>query len=348
MTEHGTPRDDDPELTRPVDQPTVSTGAEQTDLVLPPETGPAGWHGEPHPSFDDRHVREGPGLGYYLSIAVAVAVVVGLVGTIVFLGVKRPVRQVAGAPVATSARQPTSIATRPPTRGTTPTPTTSAAPRAADAMSPLAEHPMSTSDAVMTAPPCALTRFDPANDRQAAFYQEAKVCADAAWRALLPAAGLPATSVSVVTVHGGPATTPCGTVEPADPPTQCQSTVYMTPAHLRDVERNDRFPGRYFGVFLREYARAIQDATGLTALYTNARKQPGAVAADLDRRLAQQATCLAGIASGAMAGQGAVDANITAEIRDRLSTVDAPPDAATWLDRGFQTRRPAACNTWAE
>jgi predicted metalloprotease len=70
-------------------------------------------------------------------------------------------------------------------------------------------------------------------------------------------------------------------------------------------------------------------------------------AADLDIRVERQATCLAGIAAGAMSGRGAVDANITNEIRDRLSRVDAPPDARSWLDKGFQQRMPAACNTWS-
>jgi len=56
----------------------------------------------------------------------------------------------------------------------------------------------------------------------------------------------------------------------------------MTPAHLRDTERNGRYPGRYFGVFLREYARALQFTTGLTANGDGA-----------EERLAQQATSYA-------------------------------------------------------
>jgi predicted metalloprotease len=188
---------------------------------------------------------------------------------------------------------------------------------------------------------CALPRFDPADAPQATFYAAAKVCADDAWRDVLRQAGLDG-AVTVVTVTA-PVSTSCGDLTPASPATQCEGTVYLGPAHLRDTEQNGRYPGRYLGVFLREYARGLQDTTGLRELV-------GAVttgaAEDLDRRLAQQATCLAGVASGAMSGRGAVDANITREVRDRLTTVDAPPDAKAWLDKGFQQRTPAACNTW--
>jgi hypothetical protein len=96
-------------------------------------------------------------------------------------------------------------------------------------------------------------------------------------------------------------------------------------------------------VFLREYARALQFTSGLSQL---AGEVDSGTAEDLDKRLAQQATCLAGVASGAMAGRGAVDDNITGEIATRLTTVDAPPDAKAWLDKGFQARQPSACNTW--
>jgi hypothetical protein len=362
MTEHPTPEPtDDPDLTRPVDDPTVSMGSDsptmtgptvgswpfdQTDLAMPAETGPAGLRFEPHPSFDDRNVREGPGLGYYILVAAAILVILGMVAAIGFLAVSQPVRQVAGAAVPASDLQPP--ATVPPTTSTQRSTVSSAPPTPTDPLVPLAEHPLSTSDVAMAAATCALTRFDPADDRQAVFYQEAKVCADAAWQAVLPAAGLPSARVELVIVRGGDATTPCGTtVKPTDPPTQCRASVYLTPAYLRDTEQNGRYPGRYLGVFLREYARAIQDATGITALYNGARSQPGASTIDLDNRLAQQATCLAGMASGAMAGQGAVDTNITNEIRDRLTSVDAPPAAETWLDKGFQTRQLASCNTWA-
>ena len=144
--------------------------------------------------------------------------------------------------------------------------------------------------------------------------------------------------MEVVTVTAPVRTGSCGEITPDSPSTQCDGTVYMTPAHLRDTEQNGRYPGRYFGVFLREYARALQFTTGLAELAANG---DGA-----EERLAQQATCMAGIASGAMANRGAVDANITGEIGDRLSSVDAPPDAKAWLDKGFQSRTLDACNTW--
>jgi predicted metalloprotease len=120
----------------------------------------------------------------------------------------------------------------------------------------------------------------------------------------------------------------------------------MTPARLRDVEALGLFPGKYFGVFLRTYAAAVQYATGVTGLFDKANAAPDAPE-DLSARLYQQATCLAGVASGAMAGQGAVDDNITKEIRARLTSTDDPPAAAAWLTKGFDSRQPARCNTWA-
>ena len=175
------------------------------------------------------------------------------------------------------------------------------------------------------------------------FFAATKTCADAAWRGTLEAAGLTG-AVKLVTVVGAAKQTPCGELTPTSASTQCEDTVYMTPAHLRDTEQNGRYPGKYVGVFLREYAKAVQYTTGLAELVGDVTTGS---AEDLDKRLAQQATCLAGMTSGALAGRGAVDTNITNEIRARLTTVDAPPDAGSWLDKGFTARQPAACNTWA-
>ena len=286
------------------------------------------------------------GRGVGLSTAIAVLLIVAVVGAVTVLAVRHPTRLVAGVPRPVQAvpqiPAPTSVPSSPP-----PTSNRTTSAPAGDPRTALARHPLSTSTATLDTTVCALSRFDPSDDRQAKFFQEAKICADAVWSTALAAAGLPTLPIELVTVQGGPASTPCGPVNPTDRPTECRATVYMTPAYLRDVEHNGRFPGRYFGVFLREYAEATQEATGVTALHTAARDQPGASAADLDTRLAQQAICLAGAASGAMAGQGAVDNNITNEIRDRLSTVDAPADAAAWLAKGFQSRQLSACNTWA-
>ncbi|MFL6144505.1 MAG: hypothetical protein ACJ72N_21910 [Labedaea sp.] len=292
--------------------------------------------------------REIAGPGYYVSVGTAILLSVAVVATVVLLAVRHPAQHVAGTarPVNTFLPPPaTSTPTGRSQPASSPAPTSRSTPPT-DSRQQLATHPLSTSDAEMQTIVCSLTRFDPSDDRQASFFQQAKVCADAAWDEALAAAGMPALPIQLVTVHGEPANTPCGPVKPADHPTQCRATVYMTPAYLRDVEHNDRFPGRYFGVFLRTYASAVQEATGLTALHAAAKGLPGASAADLDTRLAQQATCLAGAASGAMAGQGAVDTNITNEIRQRLSTVDAPADAAAWLAKGFASRSFAACNSW--
>jgi hypothetical protein len=190
---------------------------------------------------------------------------------------------------------------------------------------------------------CVLPRFDPADDKQAEFYTAAKKCADDAWRPVLAAAGLSG-EVKVVTVTGAVGTQSCGDLAPTSAPTECDGTVYLAPAYLRDTEQLGRYPGKYFGIFLREYARGLQDTTGLDDLLT--RVATGS-AAELDTRVDQQATCLAGVAGGAMAGRGAVDSNIVNEIHQRLTTVDAPPNAQSLLDKGFQQRTPAACNIWA-
>jgi hypothetical protein len=332
MTEHGA---DDPDPTLPL----TGSGDE------PPPLPVGSWRARQRLEYHERERRaaeeRGPAYGAAVLVALAAVAVVA------YLAVRQPVQPVAGDAQPVNALPPAPTATsNPPAPPATSTPARPSSAPPADPMAALARHRLSTSDAVLGTTVCSLTRFDPADDRQAKFFQEAKICADAVWAGALVAAGLPTLPIQLVTVQGGPASTQCGPVNPTDRPAQCRATVYMTPAYLRDAERNGRFPGRYFGVFLLEYAKAVQEATGLTALQTAARGQPGASAADLDARLAQQATCLAGAASGAMAGQGAVDTNITNEIRDRLSTVDAPPDDAAWLAKGFQSRSFAACNTW--
>lgn len=329
-----------------VDSPTVAEA--ETD----PPTGPiiASW------TFDDL-LQSAPAApqeptrppaprnpGFYVSLTVAVMLAIGLVAALVVLTVNRPVAQVAGE--ATGVHIPK---LPPPTNSTPPetsVPSSTVPPAGDDPLAGLAGHPLSTSTATMAPFACSLPRFAPADAAQARFYRAAKVCADTGFGGLLPASGLAAPTIPVVTVQNGPKDTPCGAVAPTDPATQCQGTVYMTPARLRDVEGLDRYPGKYFGVFLREYAEAVQYATGLTGLYETAKKSPGAPG-NLADRLAQQATCLAGIASGAMAGLGAVDSNITNEIRERLTTTDAPPDADTWLQKGSGTREPASCDAWS-
>lgn len=284
-----------------------------TDLVWRPDTPP------PPPP------RRNP--AYYIALGAAVVLVVALVAAAALATVMRPTRAVAGTAKAPQAvPEITAPSTEAPPATTT-----------EQQQDSPAEHPLSASTARMADATCALPRFDLPDASQAAFFAAAKTCADDAWRPVLAEAGLEG-NVEVVTVTSPVQTDSCGEITADSPSTQCDGTVYMTPAHLRDVEKNGRYPGRYFGVFLREYARALQFATGLAELAANT---DGA-----DDRLARQATCLAGIASGAMANRGAVDANITGEISARLSSVDAPQDAKAWLDKGFQARTLDACNTW--
>jgi hypothetical protein len=319
--------------TGPPTGPIVATWAFD-DLL---QSAPAVWP-EPKPP---RPPARKP--SFYVSLTVAVMLAVGLVAAVVVLAVRPPVTRTAGE--ATGVHIPN---LPPPTHSTPPETSvpSSTAPQADGPLAGLADHPLSTSTATMAPFACALPRFDPADAAQARFYQAAKVCADTGFGGLLPASGLDAPAIEVVTVQKGPQDTPCGAVAPTDAATQCQGTVYMTPARLRDVEGLDRYPGKYFGVFLREYAEAVQYATGLTELYEKAKESPDAPG-DLADRLAAQATCLAGVASGAMAGLGAVDSNITNEIRERLTTTDAPLDADAWLQKGFSTREPDSCDTWA-
>lgn len=341
---------DDPERTQSteVDGPTVALPAEvaagntvaawslddlmRSTPVVPPEPPPP-----PAPPTPSRTP------GFYVSLTVAVMLALGLVAAVGVLALNRPVTLVAGDASGLSIPK-----LPPPTHSTPPNTSvpSSTVPPDADALAGLADHPLSTSTATMAPFACALPRFATPDAAQARFYRAAKVCADAGFGGLLPASGLQMPGIPVVTVQNGPKDTPCGAVAPTDPATQCQGTVYMTPARLRDVEGLDRYPGKYFGVFLREYAEAVQYATGLTGLYETAKKSPDAPG-DLADRLAQQATCLAGVASGAMADLGAVDSNITNEIHERLTGTDAPPDADTWLQKGFTTREPVSCNTWA-
>lgn len=347
------PRANDPERTRstqvdgptvwadPADQPAVSSESPAgtpvaswslDDLVREAPGGPE-IRREPRVVFPEATPEPERRGGYYASLVVAVLVVVAMVGGLVLLSMNRPVAKVAGDATGLPVPEPP------------PGSASATAPPPGDPLAALAEHPLSTTTATMARTACALPRFDTADESQASFYEAAKVCADGAFGDLLRASGLPAAGVPVVTVRNGPRDTPCGEIAPDAAPRQCAGTVYMTPQRLRDVEGLGLFPGKYFGVFLRAYASAVQYTTGLTELYERVNDAPDAPG-NLADRLAQQATCLAGIASGAMSGQGAVDDNITNEIRERLTTTDAPPQAAAWLAKGFQSRQPASCNTW--
>ncbi|MFL6122961.1 hypothetical protein [Actinophytocola sp.] len=328
--------DDEPTLAVVSDDPTTTgptVGGWPLDQFEPPPPGELIWAPEAPPVAA---AATGRGPAYYVALGAVVVLVVGLVALAAVVTVARPRQEVAGS---ASAAVPaiTGSSQAPPPTTSAPAPTSQAGPFAE-----LAAHPLSSATTRMPDTTCALPRFDPADDRQAAFYQAAKVCADDAWRPVLQAANLDA-EVQVVTLTAPVQTQTCGELTPTSPATECDGTVYLSPAYLRDTEQNGRYPGRYLGVFLREYARALQYATGLDDLVG---KVSTGSAADLDTRVDQQATCLAGVVSGSMSGRGAIDGNITNEIHTRLSTVDAPADAQSWLDKGFQQRTPAACNSW--
>lgn len=322
-----TPVDPDEPTAAVVDESPTTTGPTVAswplDELLPPPPTDLVWRPDtPEPPPPPRRP------GYYIALGASVVLVVALIAAAALAAVVRPVRPVAGTAQPTQGiPEITAPSTEAP-----PTTTTTAQQQEGPA-----DHPLSTSTARMADATCALPRFDLPDAAQAAFYTAAKTCADDAWAGVLAEAGLEG-RVEVVTVTAPVQTSSCGEITSDNPSTQCDGTVYMTPAHLRDTEANGRYPGRYFGVFLREYARALQFTTGLAEL--------AADVDDADERLARQATCMAGIASGAMANRGAVDANITGEIADRLSSVDAPPDAKAWLDKGFQARTLDACNSW--
>ena len=335
--------DTDREPDEDPDEPTTAVGGQDVTTTGPtvggwpldvPEPGELIWQTDtPRPSDPPLPARAP---AYYIALGAAVVLVVGLVAALAILTVVRPAREVAGTARPTQAVPeitPPSSASPPP--GTEPS-------QPAGPLAALAQHPLSTATTRMADSTCALPKFDLADDAQATFFDATARCAEAAWRGTLADTGLSG-PVRLVTVVGEAKPTPCGEVTPTSPSTQCEDTVYMTPAHLRDTEQNGRYPGRYVGVFLREYAKALQYTTGLAELVGGVTTGS---AEDLDTRLAQQATCLAGVTSGALAGRGAVDTNITNEIRARLTTVDAPPDAGSWLDKGFAARQPAACNTW--
>ncbi|TDP92128.1 hypothetical protein [Labedaea rhizosphaerae] len=334
------------------DEPTqrVDTGA--TQWLGPPSEPTTVWQQpQQQPTWEEQQRATPPDqlepVGKHVLIALAIVLVIALLGVAAFFTLRHNATTAAPPPQTTAPQVPTFTSdTQEPVTTTTPEPTTTTS-TVDDPAQALAQAPLSTSGATMSPSTCALPRFDLPDAKQAQFFQAAKKCADNAWGATLPGAGIPTAAVNLVTVQGSAVQTSCGKIGPSDPSTECQGTVYMTPAYLRDVQGNGRYPGKYFGTFLREYGHALQDANGMTELYKAARSQPGADADDLDRRYNDQAICLAGIASGAMSGKGAVDSNITNEIRERITTGEpAPADAGSWLDKGFSSRTLSACNTW--
>jgi len=298
------------------------------------------WHATPLPVAEQPPQEMRP-LGYYLSLVAAVLVVIAVVGAVTVLTLNRPTRAVAGEPAAAGPAIPTPDPTTTEQSSEPPPPSTQPS-----ALDELAENDLSTLDRAMAPYACSLPTFRPPDTDQEAFYMAAEMCLDAAWDTLYPDIGADETGITVVAVIGQPQPTICGDIAPTDPATTCGGVVYMTPAHLRDSEGNDRYPGRYLGVLLREYAEAVQDHHGIRDAYDEAKEDPEASEAELSQRLNAQATCLAGVTAGAMANQGSVDANIASEIRARLTSVDAPRDAGSWYDMGFQSRTPARCNTW--
>ena len=320
----------------------IAPGPEQTTVWQQPQQQPT-WEEQQRANPPDQLEP----VGKHVLIALAIVLVVALISVAAFFTLRHTRTSAAPPPTPTAPPVPTFPSdTQVPDTTTTTEPTTTTS-TVDDPAQALAQAPLSAAAATMAPSTCALPRFDLPDAKQAQFFQAAKKCADSAWGATLSGAGIAPGSTNLVTVQGSAVQTSCGKVGPSDPSTQCQGTVYMTPAYLRDVQGNGRYPGKYFGTYLREYGHALQDVNGLTALYKAARSEPGADPDDLDRRYEDQAICLAGIASGAMSGKGAVDSNITNEIRQRITSgVPAPADAASWLDKGFTTRTLSACNTW--
>src|SRR5436190_17897240 len=127
--------------------------------------------------------REIAGPGHYLSVGTAILLSIAVVGAVVLLAVRHPLQHVPGTARPVNSFQPPPATSTPTSRSqpaSSPAPTTRSTPPT-DSRRHLASHPLSTSDATMQTIVCSLTRFDPSDDRQATFFQQAKTCADAAW-----------------------------------------------------------------------------------------------------------------------------------------------------------------------
>jgi predicted metalloprotease len=217
---------------------------------------------------------------------------------------------------------------------------------------------------VMGSVNCKESRARPSSAAGAkANYAQLRACLSRAWPAYVNRAGAKFRPPTVLTFTGT-VQSPCGSMSDAGPPFYCGSneTIYM---NLReDVGNYNRYTQSYSKVWARmwmlhqfahEFGHHIQNLTGILEANHNLRYEAPNQTAELEmtRRLELQASCFSDIFIGAnkrsypVTGQSLVQwqwliGNVTDYNNDHGDAVNHK----YWALRGYQTRNPAACNTF--
>jgi len=263
----------------------------------------------------------------------------------------------------TTTRKTESSSTR--TSRTTRTTRTTSTPSGPRPVYALADNPLFGPENGVNASTCTLPTWNSDPQSAANFFTAALPCVEAAWLPAMQRAGLPYATPGLEFPSGTSWSSPCGSVSGAAAAAfYCpqNSTIYMPFAGLH-TEISGAHPGVYFAIFAHEFGHHVENLSGVSTAYWNARYDAGVeteAGLDLSRRMELGAQCFLGMfLAGAQHGGGSVDDNIIREaLEDGYTRGDdndpsLPRDHGTkqhygaWEEQGFLTNRTASCNTWA-
>lgn len=229
----------------------------------------------------------------------------------------------------------------------------------------LADNPLFSPDNGVNVSTCNLPRWSSDAQSAANFFTAALPCVEAAWLPTMQRAGLPYATPGLEFPSGTNWSSPCGEVSGvAAAAFYCpkNATIYMPFAGLH-TEISGAHPGVYLAVFAHEFGHHVENLSGVSTAYWQARYDAGVdteAGLELSRRMELGAQCFLGMfVAGAQHGAGSVDDNIVREaLEDGYTRGDdndpsLPRDHGTrqhygaWEEQGFRTNRTGSCNTWA-
>lgn len=251
----------------------------------------------------------------------------------------------------TSSRQPSADST------TTAAPAQPAGPRP---IPRLADNPLFTQGLGLPAITCMLPRWNPSPAAQLPFYEAEADCLFRGWQPVLAAANLPARRPQV-RVETTQFTDPCGTYAATSNAHYCDRdhTIHMTPRWFASENAPPTAVGIYVGLFAHEFGHAVQDMSGVSSAYSEARYEDSAAGLELSRRLELEASCFGGMFLTASVGRGSIDRTIYTEAaEDEAQRGDYPEETGHprdhgtpahnggWWQTGTSKNRTAECDTW--
>lgn len=194
-------------------------------------------------------------------------------------------------------------------------------------------------------------------------YVNLKACLGRAWPAMIRSSGAQFRQPSVI-MFSGTVQSPCGSMSDSGPPFYCSTneTIYM---NLReDIGNYNQYSQSYAKVWARmwmlhqfahEYGHHIQHLTGILEANHDMRYDAPTRTAELEmaRRLELQASCFSDVFIGAnrrtypVTGQSQQQWRyLIGHVTDLKNDHGDANNHEYWALRGYQTRNPAACNTF--